>query len=143
MGKNLKPAFTLIEIVLAIAVLAILSAATISAVNPALRLSQARNLERSSHVAQILAGVKGYASEQGQQLSDLGSIPTCPSTATIGTAGINLGATLVDEYITQMPTDPTTGNLANTGYTICRTASGRVEVSAPNAELGENISLRS
>lgn len=143
MAKNLKQAFTLIEIILAIAILAILSAATLAAINPARRLAQARNLERSSHVAQVLAAVKQYASETGQQLSGLGSIPTCPSTGNIGTAGINLNSTLVDEYIVQIPVDPTVGTTANTGYTICQTSSGRVEVAAPNAELGESISLRS
>ena len=55
---------------------------------------------------------------------------------------VDLGATLVDEYIVAIPTDPRTGNDADTGYTICTTGSSRVQIAAPNAENGAIIIVK-
>jgi hypothetical protein len=78
-------------------------------------------------------------------LTDLGTIPECtatpaeigdPADATCGATCVDLDATLVDEYLVAIPTDPQDdGTYANgTGYTICETGTGRVQIDAPNAE---------
>jgi len=132
--------FTLIEILVVVALIAILAAITIIAINPARNFEDARNTQRSSDVTQILNAVTQYTARQGNTLSGLGTIPLCTATpACIGTsvsdpACVNLGATLVDEYIIAIPQDPVGGTEANTGYTICQTAGGRVRVAAPGAE---------
>lgn len=81
-----------------------------------------------------------------------GAIPT--STATL--AGASSGVTprydirdcIVPDYISEMIGDPTSGaNLTssttyNAGYTITRDATtGRITIAAPDAELGESISV--
>lgn len=140
--KNLK-GFTLIEILIVVALIAILAAITIIAINPAKNFRDTRNSQRSSDVAQILNAVTQYTSEQGHQLADLGTIPDCAtSQAAIGTGGVNLGTNLVPDYIVAIPTDPSDGDAADTGYTICTSATGRVQVDAPGAEGGKTISVQ-
>ncbi|MBD3329215.1 prepilin-type N-terminal cleavage/methylation domain-containing protein [Candidatus Dojkabacteria bacterium] len=134
-AANNYKGFTLIEILVVVALIAILAAITIIAINPAKHFSEARDAQRSSDVVQILNAVTQYTSEQDNTLADLGTIPVCTGTpAAIGTGGVDLGATLVDEYIVGIPTDPDGGTAADTGYTICQTAGGRVQVDAPGAE---------
>lgn len=139
--KRLK-GFTLIEILVVIALIAILATITIIAINPTKHFRDARNSQRSSDVNQILNAVTQYTSEEGQQLSDLGTIPACAGTpAAIGTGGVNLGSNLVSDYLAAIPTDPSDGDAADTGYTICTTASDRIKVAAPSAEGGKTIEV--
>lgn len=146
MRKSHKlPGFTLIEILVVVALIAILAAITIIAINPAKNFADTRNAQRSSDVTQILNAVTQYTSEQGHQLSDLGTIPACTATpAAIGTGvgNVNLTTDLVDDYLVAIPTDPSTGSAADTGYTICQTAGGRIQVTAPDAENGKTISVQ-
>lgn len=145
MGKKYK-GFSLIEILVVVALIVILATITIVAINPAKNFRDTRNAQRSADVMQILNAVTQYTSEEGNSLSLLGTIPACPAsgpgTGVIGTGGIDLGATLVDEYLVAIPTDPSTGTDADTGYTICQTAGGRVQIDAPDAEDGKVISVK-
>ncbi|MCC7303858.1 type II secretion system protein [bacterium] len=142
--------FTLIEILVVVGLIAILAAITIVAINPAKNFADTRNTQRSSDVQQILNAVTQYTSEQGHVLADFGTVPQCSTTpapisaVTTGTppAGtINLYTLLVDAYIADIPKDPTGGTAADTGYTICQTTGGRVQVSAPGAENGKTITV--
>lgn len=143
--------FTLIEILVVVGLIAILAAITIVAINPAKNFADTRNTQRSADVQQILNAVWQYASEQGNALADFGSIPLCTATpapisaVTTGTppAGtINLYTLLVDTYIADIPKDPNGGTDADTGYTICQTSGGRVQVAAPDAENGKSIVVK-
>ncbi len=142
--KNLK-GFTLIEILVVIALIAVLATITIIAINPAKNFADARNTQRNSDVNTILNAVTQYTSEQGHTLAGLGTIPACTATPAhigTGTGNVNLGATLVDEYIVAVPKDPTTGTDADTNYTICQTPGNRVEISAPGAENAVVITVK-
>ncbi len=134
--------FTLVEILVVVALIAILAAITIIAINPAKNFADARNTTRSSDVTTILNAVTQYTSEVGNQLTDLGTIPLCSATpATIGSGAgnLDLGATLVPEFVVAIPQDPQSGTPENTGYRICLTASNRVQVDAPSAENSKTI----
>jgi type IV pilus assembly protein PilA len=139
--------FTLIEILVVVALIAILAAITFIAINPAKNFADARNTQRQSDVREILSAITQYTGEQGHALSGLGSFPTCPSVATIGTDNLNLATGLVPSYIVGIPKDPLTAvgggtpSAANTGYTACQTA-GRVQIDAPAAENGKVISVK-
>ncbi|MBP6976448.1 prepilin-type N-terminal cleavage/methylation domain-containing protein [Candidatus Dojkabacteria bacterium] len=140
--------FSLIEILVVVALIIILATITIVAINPAKNFRDTRNAQRSADVMQILNAVTQFTSEEGNSLALLGTIPTCPATGpgtgVIGTGAtaINLAGTLVDEYIVAIPMDPSTGTDADTGYTICQTAGGRVQIDAPDAEDGKVISVK-
>lgn len=134
--KNLK-GFTLIEILVVVALIAILAAITIIAINPQQNFQDARNTQRSSDVTQILNAVTQFTAQQGNALGDLGTIPGCTTdTVCVGTstACVDLSANLVPTFLVSIPEDPQGGTAADTGYEICQEASGRVTVSAPGAE---------
>jgi len=135
-GKKYE-GFSLIEILVVVALIIILATITIVAINPAKNFRDTRNAQRSADIMQILNAVTQYTSEEGNLLSGLGTIPQCGVVgaehgAEIGTAGIDLasGVTtgLVEEYLVEIPVDPSGGTDANTAYYICQTSTGRVEV---------------
>jgi prepilin-type N-terminal cleavage/methylation domain-containing protein len=140
-----KKGFTLVEILVVVALIAILATITFVAINPAKNFADTRNAQRSSDVSAILNAVTQYTSEQGNSLSGLGTIPNCSSTPAeigSGSGNVNLATNLVDEYIVGIPVDPSAGTDADTGYLICQTAGGRVTISAPSAENGKVISVK-
>lgn len=138
-------AFTLIELVVVIGILAILAAIVIIAVNPARQFAQSRNAARRSDITQILNAVYQHAADNNGVITAL--ITT--SSLEIGTCGTcaNLGTILVPNYISAIPVDPSNGTLANTKYFVVRDATtSRVTVSAPvpptgSAELAAVISI--
>jgi len=120
-----------------IAIIAILAAVTIIALNPAENIQDARDTERNSEVTQILNGIS-------QWIVDGGSITTLSLTACgsgtdnlgTGTGNIDLTSQLTPTYMVAIPTDPQGGTDADTGYDICDEGNDRVTISAPNAENG-------
>lgn len=146
-SNNSQKGFTLIEILVVVALIAILAAVTIVALNPAASFEKTRNAQRQADVNTILNAITQFTSEEGRTIDELGTMVTCdpanPATLTMlgtGTGNLNLAAPglLVDEYIVAIPKDPS-GDDTNTLYGICRTAGGRVEVHATAAEGGKDI----
>lgn len=145
--------FSLIEILVVVALIIILATITLVAINPGKNFRDTRNAQRSADVTQILNAVTQYTSEEGNSISAFGTINPCTEVLAdgshIGTAAgnINLAGTaaaplLVDEFIVAIPTDPSNGTDEDTGYVICVTTGGRVQVSAPSAENGKVISVK-
>ena len=137
--------FTLIEILVVVALIAVLAAVTIVAINPAKNFADTRDTTRSSDVRQILNAITQYVYEEGHAIGDFGTITACATGAdAIGTGvgNVNLGSILIDEYIVAIPVDPDGGTEVDTGYTICLTPGGRVEIAAPNTENGSVISVK-
>jgi prepilin-type N-terminal cleavage/methylation domain-containing protein len=137
--------FTLIEILLVIGLIAILAAIVIIAINPARQFAQARNTQRSSDVNAILNAVH-------QNMVENQGVWTCsediPTTSTgIKATGTDIYSCLVDTYLAELPLDPVEGYFTSetdydSGYEIMQSGTtGRVTVSAPEAELGETISV--
>jgi prepilin-type N-terminal cleavage/methylation domain-containing protein len=134
--------FSLIEILVVVALIIILATITLVAINPGKNFRDTRNAQRSADVTQILNAVTQYTSEEGNSVTTFGTITNCTTgSSSIGTDGIDLAATLVDEFIVAIPVDPSSGTDAVTGYTICLTDSGRVQIDAPDAE-GKVVSVK-
>jgi len=149
--------FTLIEILVVVALIAILTTVTFVSIKPAKNFADARDVLRNSDIVQILNAITQYTSEQGHTLTTLTPvtdenivIPICTGSAlemaTIGTAAgnVNLVANLVDLYIVGIPFEPL-GNHSTTdsGYVVCQTAGGIVQIDAPGAEeAGKTITER-
>lgn len=140
-------AFTLIELIVVIGIVAILAAIVIVAVNPARQFAKSRNTQRQSDVKAIYDAVNQHASANGG--SWLSTITTVPKTVCDSTGGAcdpsttaDLAA-LIGAYISAIPRDPAGGTATDTKYKIYRDNSGRVTVYAAAAELSQRIVLGS
>ncbi|MBU0975444.1 prepilin-type N-terminal cleavage/methylation domain-containing protein, partial [Patescibacteria group bacterium] len=128
MNKNDERGLSLIEILIVIAIIAILGTITFVAINPSKYAAESRDTERESEVIQILNKAHQYLADD-KTISDLeaaaGTIGECGTAdSNIGTSGVNLGAVLVSDYISEIPIDPSSGcNAGDTCYDICKNSS--------------------
>ena len=137
--------FTFLEALLVVAVIAILVAIIVIALNPGKQLGDSRNSQRQADVNTILHAIYQYAGDNN------GKIPSIPLTATeICATGSSSCNNLVDlsvlttneKYLTVIPKDPqcsTTCATSGTGYKIVKTTNNQVTVSAPAAEQDKTI----
>mgnify|MGYP001190450460 CR=1 FL=1 len=145
MERKRYEGFSLIEILVVVALIIILATITIVAINPGKNFRDTRNAQRSSDVNSILNAVTQYTTD-GLPLTAFGTIAECTNGATpIGTGTGNANLTVLTEgdanYIVSIPLDPSGGTAENTGYTIC-TIGTRVQIAAPNAEAGKVIEVK-
>jgi len=145
---KLKSGFTLIEILIVMAILAMLAGVVIVAINPARQFAKARNTQRWATVNSILNATHQNMIDNQGVFDFTDCVATAiPSSATViqSTGGVDLCGCLVPDYLASLPYDPVTGSYTScssydTDYTIHQDASsGRVTVAAPQAELGETI----
>lgn len=152
MKKNqFRNGFTLIEILLVVAAIAILAGIVILAINPNKQLGETRNAQRRADVNTILNAIYQYSIDNNGVLP---TIPTgacslvaanqiCKLTAT-GTCSTGVDMSILttsEKYLTSMPIDPTVSSTNGSGYYVSKSANGRVTVCAPSAEQSVAISV--
>lgn len=141
--------FTLIEILLVIAIMAILAAIVIIAINPAKQLGEAQNAQRRSDVRTILDAVIQYSIDNdgtlppgipvGSTCADDGE-DVCQMDTVCG--GVSLDLLLSErKYLTDLPNDPTGSDESITGYSIMKNSYGRVGVCSQNTYNSVEISV--
>lgn len=142
----------MVELIIVIAIIAILAAGIFVAIDPAKRINAANNARRSTDVASLLdALVKYQADNTGAAYSTVGALTAgqfsiigtaatgcdavalCTAKATTQAACVDLSA-LPKNYLGAIPKDPKTGTDANTDYYISRGALGTLTVGACDAE---------
>lgn len=152
--KKKYEGFSLIEILVVVALIIILATITLVAINPGKNFRDTRNAQRSADVTQILNAVTQYTSEEGNSLAAFGTIAACvdgdisvgthigTGTGLVNLAGPGGSGLLVDEFIVAIPKDPSTGTDEDTQYIMCVTPGGRVQITAPLAENSKVISVK-
>ena len=149
-SKNIisdKAGFTLLEILLVVAAIAILAGIVIVAINPTKQLGDTRNAQRWSDATTILNAVYQYAIDNNGTLPSgiTGSATAICSTtgSACATAGfVDLGVLTTDEkYIVDIPVDPQCATTSSSCYTIEKTNHNRVTVSATDAEQSMTIEV--
>ena len=145
--------FTLLEVLLVVAIIAILAGIVIIAINPGKQLGDSRNAQRQADVNTILNAVYQYTLDNNGNLpSTITNSPTelcktgvAPATCTSSTLIDLSSVTTSGKYIASLPVDPQcpTGCNANgNGYRISKdNTTNRVTVTAINPEQGKTISV--
>jgi type IV pilus assembly protein PilA len=136
--------FTLIEILLVVAAIAILAGIVIVAINPSKQLGDTRNAQRRSDVTTILNAAYQYSLDNNGVLPasvTATSTEICATGASSCAGLVDLSVlTLNEKYITAIPTEPQKTNANGVGYQISRSANGRITVTAQFPEQGMTIS---
>ncbi len=147
----------MVELLIVIAIIVILFAVILIAVDPAQRLGQARDAVRRQDVRDILEAVIEDAVDSGGTFASgidsvtasfqvLGTAASgCDTTCTAETtvaACVDLSGDLVEDYLAAIPMDPLTGTAANTDYAINKTADDRIKVVACDPEIAGSISVQ-
>lgn len=143
--------FTLLEVLLVVAIIAILAGIVILALNPTKQLGDSRNATRRADVNTILSAVYQYSLDNDGDLP--GTIHEAIGCDTAASEEIcrkggtcasytDLSALLTNEkYLVDLPVDPSGASDNGTGYFITKSANNRVTVCAPSAEQGATISV--
>lgn len=127
-----KKGFTLIELIIVIAIIALLAAATFVAVDPAKRIGEARNAQRWSDVTAIADAYMNYLVDHNGTVaatavttayiahtasSSCSSDPSaCTASTTAVTECIDLHNLVINGYLGDIPDDPGGTNNDSSGY---------------------------
>ncbi|MSU75084.1 MAG: type II secretion system protein [Candidatus Magasanikbacteria bacterium] len=151
--------FTLLEILLVVAAIAILAGIVIVAINPGKQLADTRNAQRRVDVGTILDAVYQYVIDNSGKLPDTVASPipvgVCSGalaaseickTAPCAAGVVDISALiLAEKYLTAFPKDPNQTvpacNANGVCYRISKSVNGRITVCAPGAEQGAVISV--
>jgi len=146
-----KIGVTLIEIIVAMAIVVIVGVVGVVALNPGGQFATARNNQRIAHVNTILNSIRLNIADTrtGVFTCAAGDIPTTTKKMAGGALNYDIAPCLVPTYAFTLPFDPsapgahyTTNSDYDTGYNVLKNAStGQITVSAPAAELGKTISV--
>lgn len=148
----LSKGFTLIEILLVVAIIAILAGIVIVAINPSKQLADSRNAQRRSDINTILNAIYQYSVDnngslpssliQNESCSGIDANKICKTTASSCTNLLDLSVlTTSEKYLVSIPNDPNGAGDNYTGYHAHKTSNNRVTVCAPSAEQGATISV--
>lgn len=153
--KNIsfKKGFTLLEVLLVVAIIGVLAGIVIVAINPNKQLGDTRNAQRKVDVNTILNAVYQYTIDNNGNLpitiatsascsgASAGEVWNSPVATTSVITDLSV-LTTNQKYLTSTPIDPsgatTTGG---TGYRIIKSSNGRVTVCAVGAEGDAAISV--
>lgn len=124
--------FTIIELIIVIAIIALLAVAVFVVVNPAKRIGESRDAQRWLDLRAIASAVEKYTSENASLPTDfsIGTLTTdskvvlCSSAAELTCDGQTTACAVVDDadflgkYLPELPVDPGKDDDSDTGYYV-------------------------
>ncbi len=154
MVRKKHKGFTLIEVLLVVALISILAGIVIIAVNPGKQLADGRNTKRKADVSTILNALYQYSIDNNghlpatiHQALDC-RIETANEICRTGETDCGLLTNLSpltdnQTYLPELPLDPSLppGDGNSTGYFVYSSTNNRITVCAPAAERGAKISV--
>ena len=146
--RNNQQGFTLLEVLLVVAIIAILAGIVIIAINPGKNLGDSRNSQRSADVNTIISAVYQYSIDNNGALPagvTTTATEVCATGAVSCTGLVDLAVlTTAGKYLVSVPKDPQCTTVCATngaGYKISKDANGRLTVVATYAEQSKTISV--
>jgi prepilin-type N-terminal cleavage/methylation domain-containing protein len=152
--QNSERGFTLLEILLVVAAIAILAGIVIFAINPGKQLAELRNGKRQADVNLVVNALYQYFIDNPgvSQSSILNArdVSVCAEQTDMemcdsSTCGQMNFAFLAEnqKYLVALPVDPSGGITGEeyTGYYVWVNSNNRITACAPQAELGASISV--
>ena len=148
--------YTMIEIVLVVAIISTLFAVVLVVLAPARRLAEANDDSRRADLSSLLSAVQRYqAFNRGNLPPGFDSVATssqvigtnasdCNATCTATTklpSCLDLSASLVEAYLAEIPVDPQTGSSGNTDYFANKYPDGKIVLGACDPEAADAILL--
>jgi prepilin-type N-terminal cleavage/methylation domain-containing protein len=143
--------FTLLEMLIVMALIAILAGIVIASLNPARQFAQARDSTRRAHITSIMNAISANIAEnEGVFTCSEGDLPAQNAAETMSSVDgdYDIAGCLVPSYISSMPFDPSDDDAYwsdeteyNTGYTIEQDSEGIITICAPSAEIATEICL--
>ena len=135
--------FNLIQLVIVVAVLAVITAVVFLNEDPLARVGKARDAKRLQEVQSIVKAIELYGVDQHSLPTDFTStnislgeiLVLCSASGTAVCAGVARECLVVSDpeflkYLNALPVDPEKTDTTDTGYYITRTASNALEVGA-------------
>ena len=147
--QKFQVGFTLMELLLVMAILAILAGVVMVSINPAGHFTKARDAERQSEVYAIVSALHQYALDNGSSFPEgltTEPLEICRTNSESCVGKYDLSALTDGEvYLTSVPVDPecekdnSDCEDSATGYLLSLSDTGRVSVTATHAESGEIV----
>ncbi len=151
---NMRKGLTLVEVIVAVAVVVILMGTYFLVANPAGQLASARNSKRLLDLQLIGNTIRENYTDSGNETFTCasGAIPTSTTNMASASGSYNIAPCIVlTQYgMYSMPFDSRPSGTAtyynsvsdyNTGYSIMISTSGTITLTAPSAELGRPVSV--
>ena len=147
-------AFTLIEVLVVIGIIAVLAAVVLVAVNPARQFKLARDSQRTANVEALLNAVHQNMSEHRGTFTCAGTAHALPAITTVVKASsstpplaADIAGCLVPDYLSSLPFDPSAPGAHyasptdyDTEYEIFQDSNGRITASS-TGELTATIAV--
>lgn len=141
--SNSLNGFTLLEILVAMGLVAVLAGVTVAAINPGRQFALARNTQRKTDLAAIVSAITQNMVEHQGKFECSKQLPE--NYDKIASSNLNIRECLVPNYLSEIPVDPESGeeykdNTYNTNYEIKQDKiTKRISLKAPDAELEQHI----